>query len=68
MLHGTVSVAGGSEMADIVEQQVIKNPHTGGWRLTFKLAIKKRGPIDLRAFIDEKGEALTETWTYLLAS
>ncbi len=68
VLHGTVSVAGGSEMADIVEQQVIKNPHTGGWRLTFKLAIKKRGPIDLRAFIDEKGEALTETWTYLLAS
>lgn len=66
VLHGTVSVAGGADLADVVEQQVIKNPYTGGWRLTFKLAVKKKAPIDLRAFIDEKGEALTETWTYLL--
>ncbi len=66
VLHATVSVAGGAEAADVTEQQVVKNTATGGWRLTFKVLPKKRGPLDLRAFLDEKGEALTETWTYLI--
>jgi periplasmic glucans biosynthesis protein len=58
----------------IVEQQVIRNPLTGGFRLVFKLNLEKesilkevldiRPDIDLRAMLIFKGKPLTETWTY----
>jgi len=59
--------------AKLMEQQVYKNPHTGGWRLGFQILIdkegsldlsKKRDPIQLRAFLREKDDVVTETWDY----
>lgn len=66
ILRGDVTVASGDDAAEIVDQHVVKNPVTGGWRLTFRLRPKTTGPIDLRAYLDQGSETLTETWTYLL--
>jgi len=66
ILRGDVTVASGDDAAEVVDQHVVKNPVTGGWRLTFRLKPKTSGPIDLRAYLDQGSETLTETWTYLL--
>jgi glucans biosynthesis protein len=66
VLRGVVSVAGGAEVAELVEQHVVKNEVTGGWRLTFQVVPKGRGPVELRAFLDQGGETLSETWSYAL--
>ncbi|WP_207259581.1 glucan biosynthesis protein [Desulfovibrio sp. Huiquan2017] len=62
--------------AVVVEQIVEKNPHTGGWRLSFvirpdqapsaldKVLPKRRQPVDLRAFLKINDTTLTETWNY----
>jgi len=63
VLRGVVTVAEGSDAGEIVNQQVVKNPVTGGWRLSFEVRPKKK-PLTLRAFLDQGGSALTETWTY----
>ncbi|MCC6766870.1 MAG: glucan biosynthesis protein [Deltaproteobacteria bacterium] len=66
ILRGDVTVASGDDAAEIVDQHVVKNPVTGGWRLTFRLRPKTSGPIELRAYLDKASETLTETWSYLL--
>ena len=63
VLRGAISVASGEDSAEVVDQNVIKNPVTGGWRLTFQVRPKKKDPVELRAFLDQGGEALTETWS-----
>ncbi|WP_319585010.1 glucan biosynthesis protein [uncultured Pseudodesulfovibrio sp.] len=64
------------EGAVVSEQQVEKNEHTGGWRLSFvvspdqapsaleKVLPKRKPPIDLRAFLKINDITLTETWNY----
>jgi glucans biosynthesis protein len=66
ILRGDVTVASGDDAAEILDQHVVKNPVTGGWRLTFRLKPKTNGAIDLRAYLDQGSETLTETWSYLL--
>jgi glucans biosynthesis protein len=66
VLRGVVSIAGGDDSATLLEQQVIKNEATGGWRLTFQVRPRHRGPIDVRAFLDSGGDTLTETWSYVI--
>lgn len=66
VLRGVVTIAGGDESAELLEQQVLKNPVTGGWRLTFQVRPKHKGPVDVRAFLDSGGETLTETWSYVI--
>jgi glucans biosynthesis protein len=66
VLRGVITVAGGAAAGEIVEQHVVKNPFTGGWRLTFQVRPYKREPLELRAFLDEGGTVLTETWSYVL--
>jgi len=66
VLRGVVTVASGDDSAEIIDQQVVKNPVTGGWRLTFQVRPKQRDPIELRAFLDQGGQTLTETWSYAL--
>ncbi|MCC6850147.1 MAG: glucan biosynthesis protein [Deltaproteobacteria bacterium] len=66
ILRGDVTVASGDDAAEIVDQHVVKNPVTDGWRLTFRLRPKTSGPIELRAYLDKASETLTETWSYLL--
>jgi glucans biosynthesis protein len=63
ILRGVITVASGE--GDIVDQQVMKNTGTGGWRFVFQLR-PKSDPIELRAFLDHGGRALTETWSYRL--
>lgn len=65
ILRGVVSVASKDDGAEILDQQVVKNPATGGWRLIFQVRPKKT-PVELRAFLDKDGNALTETWSYVL--
>jgi glucans biosynthesis protein len=48
----------------LLEQQVLKNPVTGGWRLVFQVRPEDEGPLELRAFLQQKDKALTETWSY----
>jgi len=66
VLRGVVSIAGGDDSATVLEQQVVKNDVTGGWRLTFQLRPQHRGPIDVRAFLDSGGDTLSETWSYVI--
>ena len=66
VLRGVVTVIGGDEAAEIVDQTVTHNPFTNGWRLTFQVRPKKREPIELRAFLDMGGETLTETWSSVI--
>ncbi|MGM0453123.1 MAG: glucan biosynthesis protein [Thermodesulfobacteriota bacterium] len=59
----------------VIEQRVQKNPHIDGWRLVFtvraenhntlKNVLNNHGqPINLRAFLREGKDVLTETWSY----
>lgn len=59
----------------VVEQQLIKNPVTQGWRLVFQLKQQedvpfedimpgKRVPAELRVFIKKENHPETETWSY----
>jgi len=65
VLRGVVT-ADGDEGAQILDQQVTKNPMAGGWRLTFQVRPSGSDPVELRAFLDRGGDALTETWTYVV--
>lgn len=63
VLRGVVTIASGEQSAELLSQQVVKNPVTSGWRLTFLVRPKQKNPVELRAFLDKGGEALTETWS-----
>jgi glucans biosynthesis protein len=56
----------GGEPGELLEQQVVKNPATGGWRLTFQVRPRGNDPLELRAFLQHGEDTLTETWSYLL--
>ena len=72
-VEGVVTCGEGAIVSD---QQVEKNEHTGGWRLSFvvrpdqapsaleKVLPKRKPPIDLRAFLKINDTTLTETWNY----
>jgi glucans biosynthesis protein len=66
VIRGAVTVASGEDTAEILEQQVIKNEPLGGWRLIFQVRPRRSEPIELRAYLDLGGRALTETWSYQL--
>ncbi len=65
VLQGVIATSGSPE-AQIVNQQVMKNPITGGWRFVFQVRPNGSEPVDLRAFLQRGDSALTETWSYLL--
>jgi periplasmic glucans biosynthesis protein len=55
----------------LVQQAILKNPVTGGWRVAFQVKPPKDKPVQLRAFLQHEKNALvkdtlTETWSYLL--
>jgi len=62
VLQGVVTVGEG----ELLEQQVVKNPVNGQWRLTFQVRPKGGNPVEIRAFLKKGEEALTETWSYVL--
>lgn len=66
VLRGVVTVLNGDEAATILDQQVLKNEVTGGWRLMCQIRPKTRDTLELRAFLDKGGDTLTETWSYAI--
>jgi glucans biosynthesis protein len=66
VLRGVVSVIGGPDAGEVIDQHVAPNPHAGGWRLTFQIHPKTRTALPVRAFLDEGGDTLTETWSSVL--
>ncbi|MFI5399184.1 MAG: glucan biosynthesis protein [Candidatus Binatia bacterium] len=64
--RGVVTIVGGDAAAELLDQHVVKNPVTGGWRLTFQIRPKQPAPIELRAFLESGGQALSETWSYAI--
>lgn len=66
-LRAVVTVGSGTgKEGELLGQQVVKNPVTGGQRLVFQVRPKSDKPIELRAFLAKENEALTETWSYTL--
>jgi glucans biosynthesis protein len=63
MARGGSSAAG---PAELLEQQVIHNPITGGWRLVFQVKPPDSEPVELRAFLRHGEDVITETWSYFL--
>lgn len=61
-----VVTTGQPGQAELVEQQLQKNPITGAWRLVFQVRLLRSEPVELRAFLQEGDATLTETWSYLL--
>ena len=53
----------GGGIEDITVQRL---PETGAWRAAFRVIPQGKQPVDLRCYLTLYGEALTETWTYLL--
>ena len=53
----------GGGVEDITVQRL---PETGAWRAAFRVIPQGKQPVDLRCYLTLYGEALTETWTYLL--
>ncbi len=49
----------------VLQQRSERTP-SGTWRLLAEVEPDGRTPMDLRAFLRLRGEALTETWSYLL--
>jgi glucans biosynthesis protein len=67
VLEGVVTIeSGDGSEARLVEQQVIKNPVTGGWRLVFQVQPETSDAFDIRAFLRQGSAASTETWSYVL--
>ena len=46
---GVVTAGPALDAAELVDQHLVKNPATGGWRLSFQLKPKTGTPIELRA-------------------
>jgi glucans biosynthesis protein len=66
VLRADVTIAPDDDVAELLDQHVVKNPVTGGWRLTFQVRPRRNAPVDLRAFLDKDSATLTETWAYQL--
>lgn len=62
-VKAVISVGDGGEL---VQQSVLKNPVTGGWRMAFQLKPSKDKPLHVRGFLQHENDTLTETWSYLL--
>ncbi len=62
--RAVVTVGGGPDSGVVFDEHLVKNPATNGWRLTFQLRPKTKQPIELRAFLTQGPDVLTETWSY----
>lgn len=58
--EAVVSAAGGT----IEDVHVTPNPAIDGWRLGFHLQAESREPIEMRAYLKDDDDVLTETWSY----
>jgi glucans biosynthesis protein len=66
VVRGVVTLIGEEKGGELINQHVVKNPVTGGWRLTFQVRLQDDSATELRAFLDLAGDTLTETWSYVV--
>ena len=53
--------------ARLVERNAYRNDARGGWRMTLRIKrIEPTQPVELRAFLQQGHNALTETWTTVI--
>ena len=50
----------------LVQQTVFRNAVTRGWRLSFQIKPPKGKPLELRAYLQNGKNTITETWSYQL--
>ena len=51
----------------LLEQNAYRNSTTGAWRMSLRVQrIDVTQPVELRAFLKQANNALTETWTTLI--
>ncbi len=53
-----------AEKAEIRNVVTQPNPVTGGWRLSFELSAKDKNPLELRAYLMQGSDAISEVWVY----
>jgi glucans biosynthesis protein len=53
-----------AEKAEIRNVVTQPNPVTGGWRLSFELAGNDKNPVELRAYLMQGNDAISEVWVY----
>ena len=64
-IEADVSVGANAELA---ERNLFKNRATGLWRMTVRIRrIDHSKPVEMRATLRQRQNALSETWSYLLA-
>jgi glucans biosynthesis protein len=68
VLNGTQPVKAQAKAngGDIDAVTVERLPENGVWRMAMRLKPNSDKPVELRCYLALYGEALTETWTYLL--
>jgi glucans biosynthesis protein len=66
IVRGVISLVGGDSAGELIDQHVVKNPISEGWRLVFQVKPKDDTVVEVRAFLDLGGETLTETWSYAI--
>jgi glucans biosynthesis protein len=63
-LDGIVTAEGNAE---IVERTTFRNEATDGWRIAFRVRrLDEKKPVELRAYLTNGGEPMSEIWTYVL--
>jgi glucans biosynthesis protein len=63
-VESVVSAGAGAVVVHAPEAQ--KNPYNGTWRAAFALRPDGSGkPVELRCFLRDSANVLTETWSYL---
>ncbi|MGQ0619613.1 MAG: glucan biosynthesis protein G [Panacagrimonas sp.] len=70
-LKPDANVFGGIWLGDngeLLERQVFRNEVTGAWRLSFRFRRQDpEKPVEMRAFLKNDADVLSETWSYLLS-
>ncbi len=51
------------DAAELLDHYVVRNPDTGGWRLSFQVKPKTDKPVELRAFLKSDEGGTSETWS-----
>ena len=53
-----------AEKAEIRNVVTQPNPVTGGWRLSVGLLGKDKSPVELRAYLMQGNDVISEVWVY----
>jgi glucans biosynthesis protein len=61
-VHGVITVGDGGKL---LQNNIERNPVTGGWRLVFQIKPPNK-PLELRAFLKNGNDTVSETWSFLL--